>query len=823
MIIAPRLASDAQIVPGSAGLLANVSGDVESIALELEPAQQADLLDLLRQGRELGEISVASGLPPGQVRALIDRLTALGLVAADAADAAPLDPAHYLRAVECVAIPLEPACHVLLAGLGQLGLALLRELLHFAHFRLRLIDPTLVERQDIYPFYCPEDLGHAKGEVVVGWLGTVERARVHATIPQCLPLASMERELEAALGGVDVAVCCLDQPSELSARLAFACHAQGVPLVIAQLSAEGGLIDPVLVPSAPHSDHGCTNCASLYRAGADPWETAARPYLAARFPRPAPWRYRHDVEQTTAIAQLTALALRRALDIRSGRRATDGKVTRIDVDRWRVDTPAVPKHYACRLCYPDVMATPPGSLDTRLRSTAAALDPVMIGERLRPLVGTPYGIFAPGIAMSPRERQAIFDAFRQRGVEPLNNRLANAHRAASVRRVVNGTQTRDQVAEYLDLEGFRTAEAIAMIEGLERLFTLDYCAPERGVHGAYADLGAVALDPLSLPLYAEEQYADPDFPLQRYEPHARLRWIEGVSLADARRCLVPLDFVCSTSEPAIYHATSSGAACHSSLSQAIVNAVYETVERDAFMIAWLNRLALPRIELTPADADPHALRDTFRRLGFELALVDLTTDLDIPVLLGVLRDRHNPDFLLTDMVASLDPQRALAKLCRELAQFTHSYLRDPHCFESGLACEADPAQVRTFRDHLAFYQSREKHRYADFLTQGPRVRRMREASYRPDIPDPAGELQALEACLASRVHDIIVVDCTVPMLAEFGLHVVKVVIPGLQPLNAGHLRRVLGGRRLYRAPVEMGLKTRESTLAELNPWPHPFW
>ena len=85
-----------------------------------------------------------------------------------------------------------------------------------------------------------------------------------------------------------------------------------------------------------------------------------------------------------------------------------------------------------------------------------------------------------------------------------------------------------------------------------------------------------------------------------------------------------------------------------------------------------------------------------------------------------------------------------------------------------------------------------------------------------------GELRA-PVPLARRGHDIIVVDCTVPMLEDLGLHVVKVAVPGLQPLNAGHHRRVLGGRRLYRAPLAMGVRAAESTFAELNPWPHPFW
>jgi hypothetical protein len=36
---------------------------------------------------------------------------------------------------------------------------------------------------------------------------------------------------------------------------------------------------------------------------------------------------------------------------------------------------------------------------------------------------------------------------------------------------------------------------------------------------------------------------------------------------------------------------------HTSVHQAIVNGIYETVERDALMVTWLNELSLPRLVL----------------------------------------------------------------------------------------------------------------------------------------------------------------------------------------------------------------------------------
>ena len=43
------------------------------------------------------------------------------------------------------------------------------------------------------------------------------------------------------------------------------------------------------------------------------------------------------------------------------------------------------------------------------------------------------------------------------------------------------------------------------------------------------------------------------------------------------------------------------------------------------------------------------------------------------------------------------------------------------------------------------------------------------------------------------------------MIRDLGLHVVKVLIPGLQPLHAGYRYAALGGERLYQVPRLMGL------------------
>jgi ribosomal protein S12 methylthiotransferase accessory factor len=130
--------------------------------------------------------------------------------------------------------------------------------------------------------------------------------------------------------------------------------------------------------------------------------------------------------------------------------------------------------------------------------------------------------------------------------------------------------------------------------------------------------------------------------------------------------------------------------------------------------------------------------------------------------------------------------------------------------------------VREFPDHLAFYQDREKQRLAAFLDASSELRPLAPPAA-PRAMTAREEVETLAARLSECGHEVIVVDCTHRFLRALGLHAVKVLVPGLLPLHAGRHLRVLGGRRLFRLPMALGLEASERSVADLNPWPHPFW
>jgi len=791
------------------------------------------VVDALDGSKSLAAIARSTGVRREDLDRLVGQLSSLGVMD---------DGAPRQRAMKDRGSFLFPRSHrpagsatsrpsVLIAGLGDLGLAVLRDLLASGTVQVHLFDPTPVQRIYVSPFYRADEVGQPRVDVVWRCLEARRRRLVRRIGVDARFRARVSSTLERAVARVDVVVSCADQPTWMSAALADFCHSARVPLVSADLTETSGRIAPIQWGRSANPADGCAICAAQFRAQRGVFDAALPAYLDLRRPLPARWRHRHDRASISIVSKLAVLSVCKALEMRVGRRPADSHLVSVDFGRRTVTATAVPKHHGCWRCFP----RPSRGLAALRRETernweesfgggpSLPTDLSGLSPRIRPLAGSEYGIFDPPHHTSAMHREAIYRFYRKRGCDPRASVLANGYGVVCSRTLVAGNRTEQVLSEGFDLHDRGVAEALALIEGLERLFALDYCESRRVVHKRYSEVAGHALDPRRFPLYAEEQYRQPGFEYRKFCPDDLLPWIWGMDLARGEPRLVPRDFVYGSSGVTrIYRPTSNGAACHPSFHHAIVNGLYETVERDALMTVWLNQLSLPRVELDDQSKGT-LLRRELARLSLECEYVDLTTDLEIPVMLGVLRDRANPDFFLVDMVASLDSGRLLDKLHREIAQFTYPYLIDPAHYRRPVTDSMEADDVATFPDQLAFYQRRDKHALAAFLTASPSLHAFGEGPFCAPFPDIRAEMRELAARLAKRGHEVLVVDCTTPLLKGLGLHAVKVLVPGLQPLNAGHKYRVLGGRRMLELPRLLGLATRDMTISELNPWPHPFW
>ncbi len=368
------------------------------------------------------------------------------------------------------------------------------------------------------------------------------------------------------------------------------------------------------------------------------------------------------------------------------------------------------------------------------------------------------------------------------------------------------------------------ALAAALGEALER-----YCgtrAPaSRLVLASAAELGPRAVSPLDFALFHPRQYVQAGFPYRPFTPETRVQWVPGVSLTDGAPVLLPAQLVYlapgrQQGEPAIGYATSSGMACGPTRDEAVLRALLEVVERDAFMLTWYGTLTLPLVDL---ESDPvlcAEVRRHFAPARLHHQVVDLSVFLRVPTALAVIRGRP-PDAIGLAVGAASAPtmREACSKALREAFQTRH-WIRQMRQLRRR-AFVADFSDILRFEDHVLLYSYEENARRADFLIASAARRSLQE------IPALEGTtaaawISAVVARLARHGVHAYAADLTAPEVRQAGLHVARVLCPQLCSLDVGYQRRFLGGPRLYEAAWRLGLRERPLGFEELNPYPHPF-
>jgi ribosomal protein S12 methylthiotransferase accessory factor len=359
------------------------------------------------------------------------------------------------------------------------------------------------------------------------------------------------------------------------------------------------------------------------------------------------------------------------------------------------------------------------------------------------------------------------------------------------------------------------AERLAVVEAVERYSSSIY--DERQFLRARArDLGDDALDLGTLPKCSATELADRACPVAPADTDAVIRWVRGVSLVSRRPVWVPavLVFMNLATEGTERFAlqVSTGCAAHVDLCAALVNAVCEVVERDALVLTWLQRLALPRI----TGPLPGPVADAVARGGagdVQTHLFDATTDLGIPTVYAVDVTRGGRGFSTAVACATdLDAGRAVLKVLREAAS-------------GRIALSATRRRAERVEDFTAVwegavYMGRPERRGAFAFLLESTASRPLPAIPSLTTPTAAGDLEVVAGRLAASGYEAVAVDLTTDEAVRAGLRVVKVVVPGLMPLSFVHRARFLAHPRLYQAPARMGYPINDED--GLNPWPQPF-
>ncbi|MFC1412392.1 TOMM precursor leader peptide-binding protein [Streptacidiphilus sp. N1-12] len=375
---------------------------------------------------------------------------------------------------------------------------------------------------------------------------------------------------------------------------------------------------------------------------------------------------------------------------------------------------------------------------------------------------------------------------------------------------------------------------IGIMEGVERYAGMRVRGKATTVTGTLAEFGADAVDPRETGLYSDAFYRDNPW-VKPFSPTGAISWVWGYSLRDHRPRLVPeiLTYYHTPGlERRFVQESSSGCASGGCLEEAVYFGLMEAVERDAFLLAWYGQQELPEID--PATSDRATTRHMVDRLamyGYRARFFDTRISFPIPVVTAVA-ERFDRGFgrMCFGAGAGLDPESALDSALCEIATDAVKLRERAGREEPALRAMAeDFSQVRDLHQHPLVYGIPEMGEHAAFLLGERGGYSSVDDLWWPDAQgarvsaDLRDDLERCVSAVTGAGFDIVVVDQTMPEQRTLGLRTVKVLVPGLLPIDFGWSRqRALGMPRLRSALREAGLRERDLEPADFNPAPHPF-
>ena len=339
-------------------------------------------------------------------------------------------------------------------------------------------------------------------------------------------------------------------------------------------------------------------------------------------------------------------------------------------------------------------------------------------------------------------------------------------------------------------------------------------------------LAGTSVDPRDLVLYRTEQYSR--LPYAPYKDDTELTWIEGWSLVRDEPVWVPaiaalMEFTVRSDQEFLFPITSNGLAAGPTLRDAIVAAIYEVLERDAFLTAWCNRLPGRVLDAgAHPSSDVRDLWSAYRRRGVRLEMFSLPTDHPVSVVLGIAFQEagFGGPAATVGLGAHLDIAAAARRAVLEVAQVRPSFRERSRGRDRERVAELveDPSRVTTMEDHSLLYADPSMLHAFDFLV-GDRA----SWDEPPDARELDGaELDRLVDHFASVGQDVVYVNLTSPDIEPLGMHAARAVLPGFQPIWFGANEPRLGGSRLFELPYGLGLRDAPAGPTTLNPLPHPL-
>lgn len=287
---------------------------------------------------------------------------------------------------------------------------------------------------------------------------------------------------------------------------------------------------------------------------------------------------------------------------------------------------------------------------------------------------------------------------------------------------------------------------------------------------------------------------------------SKIKWVEGRNEQDGSKILIPAQLVYVDynfdREPMIRPRVSTGAATHETFDEAFYSGILENIERDSYMISFLSKKSLPKIDL---ERDFSKELEYFKRYLLDLHVFETTTELGIPSFMCLNLDKTGlGPAVSVGLKSDLDPKKAIIGSIKE-SQQVRQWIRNLW-IQRDEPRISKPEDIKEIEDRGFYWYHLDRINDLNYLLDSSDIKNVRE------IQSQVEKKRDLVAHLSKKGIDSYSVDLTAEQFKEAGFYVVRAIQPQLHPLFLDEAFPCYWSERL----------DNELNGQEVNKMPHPF-
>ncbi|MEM1324059.1 MAG: YcaO-like family protein [Bacteroidota bacterium] len=358
-------------------------------------------------------------------------------------------------------------------------------------------------------------------------------------------------------------------------------------------------------------------------------------------------------------------------------------------------------------------------------------------------------------------------------------------------------------------------------ETIER-YTPIFFPENEGIVSSYKNLDKPAVHPQEYAFFHDEQYKfykERNFNITKFDENTEVTWCPTIDLVDQKEVYCPAQCIYmpfTRDKHFITAGNSTGLAAHTNYYKAVLNALYECVERDSFVITWTNNIVPPKVKISKEIKD--YLNERFPA-SFKWHFFDVTYDLELPSIFAICEGVSDyGNFITVGSATRGTLAEAMKRVIREIGQ-TAPYFRWLIGERNGQVPDEDYHKIINFVDHSIYYHMRPEKKvvFNKWLEKEPdKDVDMYEVDNRTETEKIKDALRVFKR----HNYNVLLKDLTTVDARQLGFYSVKVYIPQLIQMAGGYSVYFWGGKRLYEVPEKMGYG--KADYSTINKMPHPF-